>query len=224
MKRFIAVLSVILFPLFLHSNLDLDELYENASAIVVEVQGVEKSICWFNNSTTSYSIHGFFLNPDGYVVTCKSFVEDLEDFKVMWVDKNGYPYCLDATLILEHPTRNVALLKVDHPNGEPFPHRPLKFDLMKPKSWIFLSTSNYYEQEHYPVIGQVLYSIANKENSHDAMISIPKSNGGTGAPIFDLDGSVIGIQTGYYVKNSFICCLPIFYLEEWINQKLSKIK
>ncbi len=219
MKRFIAVLSVILFPLFLYSNLDLDELCEKVSTIVVEVQGMEKST-WFNHSTTSYSIHGFFLNPDGYVVTCKSLLENLENLKVMWTDKNERPYCLDATLILEHPTRDVALLKVDHPNGEPFPHCPLKFDPIKLKSWVFLSNINYYKQENYPRVGKVLKFTSHKENIHNVMLSISSVNGGIGCPVFDLNGSIIGVQVNYYVNKDLICCLPIFHLKKWIHEEL----
>src|SRR5215467_8675454 len=70
---------------------------------------------------------GFFISPDGYIVTNNHVVEDAEDITVTMEDGSKYP----ATLIGTDPRTDVALIKVKAPDGKTFPY--VKFETKEPR-------------------------------------------------------------------------------------------
>ena len=119
MRIFFALFGFLLSPLFLYSTLSIDQLVECTSEVTVEVLGYEKA-GWFSDKSDYYYIMGFFLNSEGYLLTQKSFLEDKGDIKVRWFDNKGYSYEENATIISEHPTEDVAILKIDSPDKKTF--------------------------------------------------------------------------------------------------------
>ena len=212
MKRLFLMAILFYFPLLLYSSLNMEELCEQVTECVVEVTGT-KTKSWFSNHQRCLQCQGFFLNQDGYVLTDKNVVEDTETVEVQWMDSSGYYYTDSATVIAMHPTIDVAILKVDSRSKESaFPSRPLSFEPIPLNSFTFLSYSEMEKNESFPLMGKVLH-IFRSDNIHKVMIAIPTCDGGNGTAIFNVSGEIIGIQTASYVKNDFVCCLPIFYLE-----------
>ena len=220
MKRFVLLLIVMCVPLFLYSDWDIDKLNEEASKSFVEVIGIEKPKCWFDSGSQTYwSASGFFVSDKGYVVTCKSFLKNKKDFQIRWFDENNYTYCLDAMVVTEHPTENVAVLKVENPNNVGLPQCFLNFDPIKVGSWVFFSFQNTAKQENFPVLAKILCLFPHGKTNNEAIVAVPTFVGSMGCPILNLDGAIIGMQSAFFPnKQNFICCLPLFYLKEWLEE------
>ncbi|MCB1107679.1 MAG: trypsin-like peptidase domain-containing protein [Chlamydiia bacterium] len=220
MKSFFLSVVLCFAPFLLHSNLSFDQLVEKTYGNTVEVVGVEKPKGWFNNNEgNSYYIQGFFLNEEGMILTCKDFVEGHGGLIVRWIDPKGHSHEEPATIVAVHPTVNVAILMIDAPKMSVYPHNPLVYEPFTIGSNVFMSSGNISQNENFPMMGRVLNTFKNG-NVREAMIAIPNLLGGRGSPIFNADGSIIGVQIGSYIYRNFVSALPLLFLENWINETL----
>jgi hypothetical protein len=199
----------------------MNQLCKTAAEVVVEVRGTEKSAGWFSNPK-SFFIRGFFLNQEGYILTCKDFLEDFKDFKVCWNDRKGSIHLLDATVISKHPTENAAILKVEYPYGGKFPQCSCLFESFKVHSWYFMLVVDNEPEEEYPMAGKIL-NIFQEEHSYSAMLTIPSIVGGSGSPIFDFNGFIIGFQDSVFIKNRFVCATSLLYIKKWMEETLDSM-
>jgi serine protease Do len=134
---------------------------------------------------------GFFISPDGYVVTNHHVVESSRTVEISTIDGMNYK----AQVVASDPASDIALLKVDGDSDFPF----VKF------------------AEQAPRIGDQVFAVGNPfglggtvtagnvsglgrhigSNSYDGLIQIdaPINKGNSGGPSFDLAGAVIGVNT-----------------------------
>lgn len=137
---------------------------------------------------------GFFISPDGFVVTNNHVVEDAEDITVTLEDGTKYP----ATLIGSDPRTDVALIKVKA-DGKTFPF--VKFTDKDPRvgDWV-LAVGN-----PFGLGGTVTAGIISAHNRdigsgpYDYLqIDAAVNRGNSGGPSFDLEGDVVGMNTAIF--------------------------
>ena len=137
---------------------------------------------------------GFFISPDGFVVTNNHVVEDAEDITVTL--EGGEKYT--AKLIGTDPRTDVALIKVSAP-GKTFPF--VEFSNKDPRvgDWV-LAVGN-----PFGLGGTVTAGIISAHNRdigsgpYDYLqIDAAVNRGNSGGPSFDLDGRVIGMNTAIF--------------------------
>jgi serine protease Do len=137
---------------------------------------------------------GFFISPDGYVVTNNHVVEDAEDISVTLENGDKYP----ATLVGADARTDVALIKVKA-DGKTFPF--VKFSDKDPRvgDWV-LAIGN-----PFGLGGTVTAGIISAHNRdigsgpYDYLqIDAAVNRGNSGGPSFDLDGQVVGMNTAIF--------------------------
>jgi serine protease Do len=137
---------------------------------------------------------GFFISPDGFIVTNNHVVEDAEDITVTMEDGEKYP----AKLIGTDPRTDVALVKVNA-EGKTFPY--VEFSQKDPRvgDWV-LAVGN-----PFGLGGTVTAGIISAHNRdigsgpYDYLqIDAAVNRGNSGGPSFDLDGKVIGVNTAIF--------------------------
>ncbi len=137
---------------------------------------------------------GFFISPDGFVVTNNHVVEDAEDITVTMENGDKYP----ATLVGSDPRTDVALVKVKA-DGKTFPY--VEFSQKDPRvgDWV-LAVGN-----PFGLGGTVTAGIISAHNRdigsgpYDYLqIDAAVNRGNSGGPSFDLDGRVIGVNTAIF--------------------------
>ena len=138
---------------------------------------------------------GFFISPDGFVVTNNHVVEDAEDITVTMENGDKYP----AKLIGTDPRTDVALIKVKAPDGKTFPF--VEFETKHPRvgDWV-LAVGN-----PFGLGGTVTAGIISAHNRdigsgpYDYLqIDAAVNRGNSGGPSFDLDGKVVGVNTAIF--------------------------
>ena len=136
---------------------------------------------------------GFFISPDGYLVTNNHVVEDSEDISVTLENGDKFP----ATLIGADARTDVALLKVKA--SQQFPY--VKFSEKDPRvgDWV-LAVGN-----PFGLGGTVTAGIISAHNRdigsgpYDYLqIDAAVNRGNSGGPSFNLDGEVIGMNTAIF--------------------------
>src|SRR3990170_4454736 len=137
---------------------------------------------------------GFFISPDGFVVTNNHVVEDAEDITVTLESGDKYP----AKLIGADPRTDVALVKVNA-EGKTFPF--VGFSSKDPRvgDWV-LAVGN-----PFGLGGTVTAGIISAHNRdigsgpYDYLqIDAAVNRGNSGGPSFDLDGKVVGMNTAIF--------------------------
>ncbi len=137
---------------------------------------------------------GFFITPDGFIVTNNHVVEDAEDITVTLEGGEKYP----AKLIGSDPRTDVALIKVSAP-GKTFPF--VEFETKAPRvgDWV-LAVGNPFGLGGTVTAGIVS---AHKRDigsgPYDYLqIDAAVNRGNSGGPSFDLDGKVVGMNTAIF--------------------------
>jgi len=137
---------------------------------------------------------GFFISADGYAVTNNHVVDKAETVEVATDDGKTY----SAKVIGTDPRTDVALIKVDGRNDFPY----VKFAEKSPRigDWV-LAVGN-----PFGLGGTVTAGIVSARGRdigagpYDDFIQIdaPVNRGNSGGPTFDVDGSVIGVNTAIF--------------------------
>jgi serine protease Do len=137
---------------------------------------------------------GFFISPDGYVVTNNHVVEDAKDITVTMESGEKFP----AKLIGTDPRTDVALIKVNAP-GKTFSF--VEFETKDPRvgDWV-LAVGN-----PFGLGGTVTRGIISARHRdigsgpYDYLqIDAAVNRGNSGGPSFDLDGKVVGVNTAIF--------------------------
>jgi serine protease Do len=137
---------------------------------------------------------GFFITPDGFVVTNNHVVEDAEDITVTLEGGDKYP----AKLIGSDPRTDVALIKVNAP-GKTFPFVEFSNKVPRVGDWV-LAVGNPFGLGGTVTAGIVS---AHKRDigsgPYDYLqIDAAVNRGNSGGPSFDLDGKVVGMNTAIF--------------------------
>ncbi len=142
---------------------------------------------------------GFFISPDGYLVTNNHVVENAETIKVTLNDKRE----LTARVIGRDEGTDLAVLKVD---GTNFPFVNFESSA-KPRvgDWV-LAIGNPLGLGGTATAGIVSTIARNLKDSSSQFvdyiqIDAPINRGNSGGPTFDIYGRVIGVNTAIYSPN-----------------------
>jgi len=137
---------------------------------------------------------GFFISPDGYAVTNNHVVDKAESVEVATDDGRTYT----AKVIGSDPRTDLALIKVEGRNDFPF----AKLADTQPRigDWV-LAVGN-----PFGLGGTVTAGIVSARGRdigagpYDDFIQIdaPVNKGNSGGPTFDVDGSVVGVNTAIF--------------------------
>ena len=137
---------------------------------------------------------GFFISPDGYIVTNNHVVDHAKSVQVTTADGTIYK----AKVIGTDPKTDLALIKIDGKNDFPY----VKFAAHEPQvgDWV-IAVGN-----PFGLGGTVTAGIVSAESRdigagpYDDYIQIdaPINKGNSGGPAFDVNGNVIGINTAIY--------------------------
>jgi len=137
---------------------------------------------------------GFFISADGYAVTNNHVVDKAETVEVTTDEGKSYT----AKVIGADPRTDVALIKVDGRND--FPYARFSDNVPRIGDWV-LAVGN-----PFGLGGTVTAGIVSARGRdigagpYDDFIQIdaPVNKGNSGGPTFDVDGSVIGVNTAIF--------------------------
>lgn len=134
---------------------------------------------------------GFFISPDGYVVTNNHVVDKSSEVEIITNDGKTYP----AKVVGTDPRTDIALLKVEGHSDFPW----VKFSTQAPRvgDWV-LAVGNPFGLGGTVTAGIV--SARGRDigaNVYDDFIQIDAAvnRGNSGGPTFNLAGEVIGVNT-----------------------------
>jgi serine protease Do len=138
---------------------------------------------------------GFFISPDGYIVTNAHVVHNAEKIMIHTADNRR----LRAHLVGTDPATDLAVLKVD---GGGFPYVSFE-DRARPQvgDWV-VAMGNPFGLGGTVTAGIV--SALSRHNVGDSnyvdymQIDAPINSGNSGGPTFDLQGRVVGVNTSIY--------------------------
>jgi serine protease Do len=143
---------------------------------------------------------GFFISPDGYLVTNNHVVANAETIKVTLNDKRQ----LTARVIGRDESTDLAVLKVD---GSNFPFVSFE-SIAKPRvgDWVLaignpLGLGGTATAGIVSTIGRSLVGDASSAFVDYIQIDAPINRGNSGGPTFDIYGRVIGVNTAIYSPN-----------------------
>jgi serine protease Do len=149
--------------------------------------------------TVQASGSGFFISPDGYIVTNNHVVENADTIKVKLEDKRE----LTAKVVGRDEGTDVAVLKVD---GSNFPYVNFE-DSAKPRvgDWV-LAIGNPLGlggTATAGIVSTLARSLQDNSTQFSDYIQIdaPINRGNSGGPTFDIYGRVIGMNTAIYSPN-----------------------
>ncbi|MFH6786464.1 MULTISPECIES: Do family serine endopeptidase [Methylobacterium] len=134
---------------------------------------------------------GFFISPDGYVVTNNHVVNNAKSVEVTLDDGRTLP----AKIIGTDPKTDLALLKVT--DGAPFPYVKLSHGAPQVGDWV-VAIGN-----PFGLGGTVTAGIVSARGRdigagpYDDFLQIdaPINKGNSGGPTFDVKGEVVGVNT-----------------------------
>ncbi len=141
---------------------------------------------------------GFFISPDGYIVTNNHVVENADTITVKTSDEQEFK----AKLVGRDPATDLAVVKVE---GSKFPFVSFE-DKAKPRvgDWV-VAVGNPFDLGGTATAGIVsALARANVSGSSyvDYMqIDAPINSGNSGGPSFDLSGRVVGVNSAIFTPS-----------------------
>jgi serine protease Do len=141
---------------------------------------------------------GFVVDPAGYVVTDDHVLENADKIVITFQDGNQYP----ARIIGRDAMTDLALVKIDV--ERPLPHvRWGDSDAARVGDWV-LAIGNPFGLDN--TVSSGIISARGRDihaGPYDDFLQIDAAinRGNSGGPTFDLNGSVIGINTAIYSPN-----------------------
>ncbi|HEY5290335.1 MAG TPA: Do family serine endopeptidase [Caulobacteraceae bacterium] len=136
---------------------------------------------------------GFFISPDGYIVTNNHVVDHADEIKVVFKDGKE----MKAVVVGRDQATDIAVIKVD---GHNFPYVDFE-NSAKPRvgDWV-LAVGNPFSLGNTATAGIVsAYNRDLGENFVDYIqIDAPINRGNSGGPTFDTYGRVIGVNTAIF--------------------------
>ncbi|MDQ4060836.1 MAG: Do family serine endopeptidase [Pseudomonadota bacterium] len=139
---------------------------------------------------------GFFISPDGYIVTNNHVVQKSDKVEITTNDGSTY----SAKVVGVDERTDLALLKIDESGGKSFPH--VRFAARTPEvgDWV-IAVGN-----PFGLGGTVTAGIVSARGrdigagTYDDFLQIdaPINRGNSGGPTFNLHGEVVGVNTAIY--------------------------
>ena len=140
---------------------------------------------------------GFVIDPDGFVVTNNHVVEEADEITVIFNNEEEY----DATLVGRDKETDLALLKIERDNGEPFPFVEwADSDQVRVGDWT-VAIGNPFGLGSTVTAGIV--SARGRDiqaGRYDDFFQLDAAinRGNSGGPSFTLEGTVLGVNTAIF--------------------------
>ena len=141
---------------------------------------------------------GFFVSPDGYLVTNNHVVRDAQKITVRTADDRTFP----ARVIGRDPATDLAVLKVD---GHDFPYVNFE-DRARPRvgDWV-VAVGNPFGLSGTATAGIVSSlkrpNISGSSYVDYMQIDAPINRGNSGGPTFDVYGRVVGVNSAIFTPS-----------------------
>lgn len=138
---------------------------------------------------------GFIIDEEGYIITNNHVIEEADEIKVRLSDKEEY----DAKIIGKDIKTDIALIKIDPPNGLPF----VKLgdsDELRVGEWV-MAIGNPFGLNQTVTVG-IVSALWRKigagpyENFIQTDAAINQGN--SGGPLFNTHGEVVGVNTAIF--------------------------
>ena len=169
---------------------------------------------------TSSQGSGFFISPDGYVVTTNHLVEGAQKIEITTDQEKTYP----ARLIGNDAKTDLALLKVDE--GGDFPSVQLATNAPRIGQWV-IAVGNPFGLGGTVTAGIVSARARDiKLGTFNDFLQIdaPVNQGNSGGPTFDLQGRVIGVNSAIFSPTGGSVGIGFAIPAETVNDVVSKLK
>ena len=177
---------------------------------------------------------GFFITREGHMITCKHVSNVLKSPNA-FLGLTGQ--LIKVSIVAEHPTEDIAILKIDEPHNINFSYLEMSFIPEKIGDWVFSLRGRAIIDGSYlfalPSLGKVIGYLKGKvvenvniEYISRVVLSMGATDGNSGSPLFNLEGKVIGILTDKLgisadeCAGGFVGALPIHRVKDWIEETL----
>lgn len=137
---------------------------------------------------------GFFISPDGYIVTNNHVVDGAKTVTVTTTDGDIYT----AKVVGTDPRSDLALLKVDA--NKQFPYAKFAAQAPNVGDWI-VAVGNPFGLGGTVTAGIIsarARDIGNNPYDDYLQIDAPINKGNSGGPAFDMNGDVVGVNTAIF--------------------------
>jgi serine protease Do len=140
---------------------------------------------------------GFVLHPSGYIVTNAHVVRQAQRIAVTTAEGKKHA----ARVISADPAHDLAVLKIDPPEGEPMPHLPLgrSDDLMVGETVIAIGNplgyANTLTTGVISAVNRTLHFRGGVKYAGIIQIDAPINPGSSGGALLNINGDLIGINT-----------------------------
>lgn len=208
----------------LNANEDISSVFDKANPAVVEIEnyGIESNAAnpnlfgrnggWMGSRQQSQPSggdpvlmgtgSGFFFNKDGYILTNQHVIADATELKVT---VPGYDDPLTAKVVSSNEDLDLAVLKVESPDGKDFPTLTIgDSDQTKIGDWV-IAIGNPYGLDHTMTVGVLsakerpitVTEDDGSEHQYQHLLQTDASinPGNSGGPLLNDQGQVIGMNT-----------------------------
>lgn len=140
---------------------------------------------------------GFIIDPSGIVITNNHVVEDADEITVSLPNRDEYT----ATVIGRDALSDLAVLKINHENGNDFPAVNWGNDEeSRIGDWV-MAIGNPFGQSGTVTAGIISARNRNIGNTNDVdfiQTDASINRGNSGGPLFNMKGEVIGVNTAIF--------------------------
>jgi len=206
----VEVLSDFKLGIFSESTFSKRILVKN---IEIETGYVLKNDKFWNGNGT-----GFFIDPNGYIITNHHVVNNADKIEVSFI-RQGKKYSYEALSLKEDLKSDLALLKIVDNKFKPFTALPysISYKLRELAAEVFTlgfpEALNHGGEEVKFTDGKISCLSGYDGSAAQYQISTPVQPGNSGGPLFDNDGTLIGIiqskwenadNVSYAIKSSYL--------------------
>jgi hypothetical protein len=204
------------------SSLDslLEESLSKICVVAVDHCGLLKKLRYDGKSGGA----GFFISPQGHLLTSKHVIEGCCNPIIFLSFGNRHT---KASIIAQHPTEDVALLKIDDLDNLSFSYFELSSIPAETGDWVFSPRIKGIcpkESNHLLALPSIGKIIGERNNSPDIIVSMGAIFGNSGSPLLNLEGNVIGIVKGAPLLDNedfgATDIVPVNKFEDWIREYL----
>ncbi len=209
------------------ASIDLNMIFQGKEQEAIEFYYTDKPVFSFfsESEPTTWITQGTLLSSEGHILIAKHLLKDRNKFLISWKDNDGAIYNLNAIVISEHPTENIAILKIDHPYGGKFPQPNFAFKRMKINEWVFVVINELRKEQCLFQAGKVTDLIKLSSNGYECYfgeIGLEYRAGQVGCPVYNSEGETIGIVAGQ-LNNDLIYFKPFSTIETWLKNFLGSL-
>jgi S1-C subfamily serine protease len=203
------------------SSLDclLEKSLSKICMVTFDHSGLLKKL-WYDQPSGT----GFFISPQGHLLTSKHLIEGRCNPIIFLTFENRY---VQASVIAQHPTEDVALLKIDDVDNLSFSYFDISSIPGEVGDWVFaprvkgMCQSGANPLLILPSMGKI---IGETNDSFTLIVSMRCIDKNSGSPILNLEGNVIGIIEGQAGIEGKGCgatlIVPVNKFEDWIREYL----